>query len=86
VFWTFFLLTGLAIFRLRRTERTPASFRTPLYPYVPIAFCLMCAYMLYSSIDYLRNPDYGPKFGMAVLGGLVVMALGVPLYFLSRSK
>ena len=40
--------------------------------------------MLYSSIDYVRNPDYGPKFGYAVVAGLVVMALGVPLYFKSK--
>jgi len=49
---------------------------------VTLAFCAMCVYMLYSSIDYIRNPDYGPKFGAAVLGGLVVMAAGIPLYFL----
>jgi hypothetical protein len=44
----------------------------------------MCAYMLYSSIDYVRNPDYGPKFGFAVAAGLIVMVAGVPLYWLSR--
>jgi amino acid transporter len=86
VFWIFFLLTGLSIFRFRKTEKSNPGFRAPLYPAVPVAFCLMCAYMLYSSIDYLRNPDYGPKFGAAVLGGLVVMVLGVPLYFLSKTK
>jgi amino acid transporter len=86
VFWIFFLLTGLAIFRFRKTGKSSPGFRAPLYPVVPAAFCLMCVYMLYSSVDYLRNPDYGPKFGAAVIGGLVVMALGVPLYFLSKSK
>jgi len=86
VFWTFFLLTGLAIFRFRSIEKSSPGFRAPLYPLVPAAFCLMCVYMLYSSIDYLRNPDYGPKFGVAVLGGLVVMLLGIPLYFLSKTK
>lgn len=88
VFWTFFLLTGSAIFRFRREkeEARPGEFRTPLYPLVPAAFCLMCVYMLYSSISYVRNPDYGPKFGVAVLAGLVVMAAGIPLYFLSKKK
>jgi basic amino acid/polyamine antiporter, APA family len=87
VFWTFFLLTGLAIFRFRRKEEAaPGGFRTPLYPFVPAAFCLMCAYMLYSSVSYVRNPEYGPKFGIAVLAGLVVMAAGIPLYFISKKK
>jgi amino acid transporter len=87
VFWTVFLLTGLALFRLRFKEKSSAGgFRVPLYPIVPAAFCVACVFMLYSSIDYVRNPDYGPKFGAAVLGGLIVMALGIPLYFLSRNK
>jgi hypothetical protein len=53
---------------------------------VPAAFVLMCAYMLYSSIDYVRNPDYGPKFGMAVAAGLIIMAAGVPLYWMSGRR
>ena len=81
VFWTFFLLTGLTIFRNRGAA---AAFRVPLYPAIPIAFCLSCAYMLYSSVEYVRNPDYGPKFGFAVIAGLIVMALGIPLYFKAK--
>jgi APA family basic amino acid/polyamine antiporter len=87
VFWTFFLLTGLTLFIFRFREEKAEGFKTPLYPVVPVAFVLMCAYMLYSSINYVRNPDYGPKFGFAVLAGLAVMAAGVPLYyFLAKSK
>jgi amino acid transporter len=85
VFWTFFLLTGLTVFILRSKGEAPA-FRVPLYPIVPLAFCLMCAYMLYSSIDYVRNPDFGPKFGAAVAAGLVVMLAGIPLYLLARKR
>jgi hypothetical protein len=62
------------------------AFVTPFYPIIPAAFVVTCAYMLYSSIDYVRNPDYGPKFGVAVLAGLVVMLAGVPLYFFSGRK
>ena len=42
--------------------------------------------MLWASIDYLRNPVFGPKFGNLVLAGLVVMAAGVPLYLISERK
>jgi amino acid transporter len=86
VFWTFFLLTGLTLFLFRRKGGEHPVFRVPLHPVVPALFVLMCAYMLYSSIDYVRNPDYGPKFGFAVFAGLVVMAAGIPLYFLSKKR
>jgi APA family basic amino acid/polyamine antiporter len=86
VFWTFFLLTGITLFVFRaRGGETPVV-RAPLHPLVTLVFCAMCAYMLYSSIDYIRNPQFGPKFGNMVLAGLVVMALGIPLYFLARKK
>src|SRR6185436_2198874 len=45
VFWTFFLLTGLTLFVFRKREGTKPAFRVPLYPLVPVAFCLACAYM-----------------------------------------
>jgi len=86
VFWTFFLLTGATLFVFRARGDEAPAFRVPLYPVVPIAFLAMCAFMLWSAIDYIRNPVYGPKFGVMVLAGLAVMALGVPLYFLARRK
>ena len=61
-------------------------FRVPLFPVVPIAFLAMCAFMVWSSFDYVANSPYGPKFGNLVLAGLVVMALGIPLYFIARRK
>jgi amino acid transporter len=86
VFWTFFLLTGVTLFVFRRRGGETPAFRAPLYPLVPLAFLAMCAYMLWSSIDYIRNPVFGPKFGDMVLAGLAVMAVGIPLYFLARRK
>jgi APA family basic amino acid/polyamine antiporter len=83
VFWTFFLLTALTLFVFRRREPQSAAFRVPLYPVVPIAFCLACVYMLYSSINYVR---FAVEFGIAVFAGLAIMALGVPLYFLARNR
>ena len=85
VFWTFFLLTGLTLFRLRRDGRK-ARFSVPFFPAVTLAFCVMCGFMLYKSITYIMNPQFGPKFGNAVLAGLMVMAAGVPLYFLARKR
>ena len=82
----FYALAVAAIFVFRKRADYDPPFRTPLYPIVPVAFCLMCLYMLYSGIDYVRNPDYGPKFGLAVLAGVVVMMAGIPLYFLSERK
>ena len=87
VFWTFFFLTGITlfVFRAKEPKAEKASFRVPGYPLVPLAFCATCAYMLYSSIDFIRGP-YGPSFGLAVLGGIAVMAAGLPLYLVSGRR
>ncbi len=87
VFWTFFLLTGatLFVFRARDAGKARPAFLVPGYPFVPLAFCASCAYMLYSSIDFVRGP-YGPSFGVAVLGGIAVMAAGLPLYFIAGRR
>ncbi|MBW3541370.1 MAG: amino acid permease [Planctomycetes bacterium] len=77
VFWTFFLLTGLAVFVLHpEIRRRELRFRLPAYPLTPLAFCLMCAFMMYSSIAYA---------GRLSLVSLLPLALGVPLYAVSRS-
>jgi amino acid transporter len=83
VFWTFFLACGVALFVFRARLGRPENFRVPLYPLVPLVFCGTSAYMLVSSINYVR---FAASFGAAVLAGIVVMALGIPLYFLARRK
>ena len=76
VFWLFFLLTGLSLFVLRRKDRgIERPFSVPLYPLLPVVFCLMCAYMLYSSIAYAKELS---------LFAVVPVLLGLPLYFISR--
>jgi len=85
VFWAFLFLTGVTLFIFRRNQDLPV-FRVPLFPVVPIAFLAMCAFMVWSSFDYVANSPYGPKFGNLVLAGIIVMALGIPLYFLARRK
>ncbi|HET7669095.1 MAG TPA: amino acid permease [Burkholderiales bacterium] len=86
VFWTFLFLTGLTQFFFRARGGEMPAFRTPLYPVVPIVFLGMCAFMIWSSFDYVVNSPYGPKFGNLVLAGLLVMAAGIPLYFVSKRK
>ena len=86
VFWTFFLLTGVTLFVFQARGGEAPQFRVPFPPLLTLAFLGMCLYMLWSSISYVRNPDVGPKFGAAVLIGLLVMLAGVPLYYFARGK
>jgi amino acid transporter len=83
VFWTFFLLTAATLFIFRHRYADAPGFRVPLYPVIPLAFCLACVWMLWSSINYVR---FAVQFGAPVLAGIVVMALGVPLYFIARNR
>jgi amino acid transporter len=77
VFWTFLLLVGLALFRLRSTDAAAARpFRVPLYPLTPIVFCAACAWLAYSSITYAASRN-------AVHVSLIVMAIGVVALFVT---
>lgn len=71
VFWFFFLLVGISLFTLRIKEpKAHRPFRVPLYPFVPVIFCLTSAYLLYSSVMYT---GIGAFVGIGVLlAGLVV--------------
>src|SRR5690554_6443935 len=73
VFWFFFLLVGISLFILRIKEpdvRRP--FKVPLYPVLPVIFCLSSAYLLYSSIAYT---------GLGALVGIGVLLAGLLLQF-----
>jgi amino acid transporter len=74
VFWLFFLLTGLALFILRRSDAAPRRFEVPLYPITPLLFCATSAYLLYASLAYT---GVGALVGVGVLatGGLVLALL-----------
>jgi len=78
VFWLFFLLTGVSIFVLRAVDANrERPFPIPFYPAPPIVFCLMCGYMLYSSVAYAKALS---------LIGVVPLVVGLPLYLLSRER
>lgn len=78
VFWFFFLLTGVSLLVLRvREPDKPRPFTVPLYPLVPLLFCLASLYMLWSSLAYT---------GIGALVGVVVLLVGLPLLLLQRKK
>jgi amino acid transporter len=80
VFWTFLLLVGIALFRLRARDRNAERpFRVPLYPLTPIVFCAACAWLAYSSVTYAVSRN-------AVHVSLLVMAAGVVALLLTRAK
>jgi len=75
VFWFFFLLTGISLFILRKREPdAERPFRVPLYPVVPILFCAACAYLLWSSLAYVKVGALA-GVGLLVVGAIVMVFL-----------
>jgi amino acid transporter len=75
VFWLFFGMTALAVIILRfRDAHVPRPFKVPLFPLLPLVFCAMCAYMLYSACDYA---------GKLILIGIIPLAAGLIMFMLS---
>jgi APA family basic amino acid/polyamine antiporter len=78
VFWSFFLLTTLALLVLRRREPARARpFRVPGYPVTPLLFALTCIYMLYASLSYS---------GWGALFGVLIAASGLPVALWRRRR
>ncbi len=72
VFWSFFLLCTLALIVLRRRQpQVPRPFKVPLYPLLPLLFAAVCAYMLWSSIVYVKAGALA-GVGVLVLGALLL--------------
>ncbi|KQP13823.1 amino acid permease [Pseudorhodoferax sp. Leaf267] len=83
VFWLFFLLVGIALFRLRAIDGArERPFRVPLYPVLPALFCASSAYMLWSSLGYVYSQQLG-GFNAAWVG-VGVLASGLLLLVLLR--
>jgi len=69
VFWSFVLMVGLSLFILRyRQPDLPRPYRVPLYPWLPLSFVAMTAWMLWSSLAYT---------GLGALVGVAVLAVGL---------
>ncbi|GAA6617444.1 APC family permease [Scytonema sp. NUACC26] len=78
VFWFFFLLSGVALLVLRSKEPDVLRpFRVPAYPLIPLLFCAICGYLLYSSVTYA---------GIGGIIGVVVLLTGIPLLFFNRKR
>jgi amino acid transporter len=79
VFWLILFGTGASLLVLRRREPSAERpFRVPLYPVVPLLFCAIAAFMLYSSVAYA---------GRGALLGVAVMLAGLPvLAFAGRTR
>jgi amino acid transporter len=92
VFWFFFFLVGLSVIVLRiREPDVVRPFRTPLYPLLPLAFCISCLYMLQASIVYvfqaarrLGEEEKGVPIGIGALVGIVVLLMGIPVFWFAR--
>jgi len=83
VFWLFFLLAVLSLIVLRiREPDVERPFKVPLYPILPIAFILVCAYMLWSSLSYVYSQALGGLNAAWI--GVAVLALGAVLLLVVR--
>lgn len=77
VFWFFLLLIGISLFVLRKKEPLKKRpFKVPLYPVLPLIFCVSSTYLLYSSIAYT---------GWGALAGIAVLGVGTFIMFLNPS-
>jgi amino acid transporter len=72
VFWSFFLLTGIAQVVLRFRDRyRKRPFTTPWFPIPTVIFCSTSVYMLYASVNYAKS---------LCLIGVVPLVVGLALY------
>ena len=71
--WLFFGLTGAAVFVMRRRLGTPAGYRVPAYPLVPLAF-------IGTSVWFLGSTLWGQP--TQALAGAALLALGIPVFIL----
>jgi len=75
--WLFFALMAAGLFVARRGSGYRPTFRTPGYPVVPVLFIAASMAIVVNQI--VRTP-------LPALTGLALVALGVPVYYLTASR
>jgi APA family basic amino acid/polyamine antiporter len=74
----FYMLTIIGIFRLRKKlPNVDRPYKAPLYPVLPAIYILISAAFCLLLVFYTR--EY-------VLGGLAIVAIGFPLYYIAKSR
>jgi len=76
--WLFTALVGSSLFILRnKLPAAPRRYRTPGYPVVPALFVLVALWLVVNTVT---------AYPVESIAGLVLMALGLPFYFLFRAS
>ena len=72
LYWFFVFMVGVALFIFRRNQTAnETSFKVPLYPWLPLVFCLSSLFLLYASFAYAwsqRLPEAYWIIGIAMAG------------------
>lgn len=78
LFWFFIFMVGISLFVLRHKEpNVPRPHRIALYPWLPILFCLTCAILFKSSLDYaISNKSYEAAWTI----GFLAVGIGLSFY------
>jgi APA family basic amino acid/polyamine antiporter len=69
--WIFYVITASTIFYFRK-NKYQSSYKSPLFPVLPIVFILSSFFIIINSL--LENPNHFFK-------GLIFMCLGLPVYY-----
>ncbi len=77
IVYTFYMGTTLSVIVLRyKDPQQPRPYKVTGYPFTPLFFAAVCAYMIYGAIDYK------PMISLAACG---IVLLGLPIYYWSRT-
>jgi basic amino acid/polyamine antiporter, APA family len=83
--WLFYIPTAIAHMRLRwKRPELERPFKTPLFPVLPILFLVASVFVVYISWFDPANPAALNKDWLYIAIATVVMAVGVPFYYLQR--